>query len=1108
MKKIDFFIGRESYGVKKLFLIMRITLFILFVTLLNLKASPTYSQRTLLSLDVKDGTIKTLFETIENQSDFKFFYQDEQIFAFGKTVNLSVKKETVNQILDEVLVDSKLTYKIIDNHVLVYGKGEQETKKLTGVVKDATTGEVIPGVTVMVKGTTTGTITDVYGKYVVEVQENQTLVYSFVGMKNYEVVYDGRSVLDVTLEPDLIGLDEVVAIGYGTQKKSDLTGAIASVTPEEMKKFSTSDVSQMMQGRMSGVSVTSDGQPGATPTVRIRGFSTFGDESPLYVVDGVPLTGARDLNPNDIESMSVLKDASAGAIYGAAAANGVILITTKKGKKDMPLKITYSGYYGVDKIWQRVPVTNREEFQTLQNEMLTNAGMDIWEGNDPTSSAYIDDVDTDWQDEGLKTGTRQNHNLNFTGGGTYSNYSLSLDYFGSDGTLVGSGPNYERYSIRMNSQTEKGIFKIGENLYYTHSFQDGLTASSDWLSGGRPPMIVDLLTASPIVPVYDDSRVGGFGGTSLTGNQGVSANVVGLNSLITNTEAVDRILANFWGEMEILDGLKYKINMSYDKTFVRKIQFSPLYDMGYFINNLESTKLYDDSYLYTRGLIENTLTYDKTIGVHSINALAGTTYSTYKYDYKGGYSENVDEEFMVLDNGENQSTSGNQSAYNNNSYFGRINYSYNDKYLLTVTSRWDASSKFAEENRWGMFPSVALGWKIHNEEWIPLPEFIYTLKFRGSYGQMGNDKIDSYLYSTTVNENIPYNFNGTSVSGAAQTQLVDEEIKWETKTITNIGFDMSFLQGAIEFSAEYYNSKSTDLLTDISIPATTGANNDVTTNAASMRNYGIETSAAYHKKKGDFTFDIMANFSTLDNEVLELGGGRNYLDGTNARTAVGRSIGEFYGYEAEGIFQEDQDVEDHAFQASETAPGDIMFKDIEEDETIDESDRTYLGRAIPKYFYGLNFSGQYKKLDFTFNVSGSGGNKINGRIYTALMHCTDYQNYSTEVLDRWTENNHSTKYPRLIQGDPNANVRMSNRYGWLQDGDFLRINTVSVGYTFPKLIKYMSSLRVYATAQNVYTFQAYKGYNPDFTSGVLNPGYDDGSFPKPRTILFGVQASF
>ncbi len=252
----------------------------------------------------------------------------------------------------------------------------------------------------------------------------------------------------------------------------------------------------------------------------------------------------------------------------------------------------------------------------------------------------------------------------------------------------------------------------------------------------------------------------------------------------------------------------------------------------------------------------------------------------------------------------------------------------------------------------------------------------------------------------------------------------------------------------------------------------------------------------------------LANFSTLDNEVLELGGGRNYLDGTNARTAVGRSIGEFYGYEAEGIFQEDQDVEDHAFQASETAPGDIMFKDIEEDDTIDESDRTYLGRAIPKYYYGLNFNGQYKKLDFTFNMSGSGGNKINGRIYTALMHCTDYQNYSTEVLDRWTDTNHSTKYPRLIQGDPNANVRMSNRYGWLQNGDFLRINTVSVGYTLPKLIKYMSSLRVYATAQNVYTFQAYKGYNPDFTSGVLNPGYDDGSFPKPRTILFGVQASF
>jgi TonB-linked SusC/RagA family outer membrane protein len=1125
MKKkfFSFIFGTLAWCQKsKAFRIMKVTVFIWVLSVASLMAGPTYAQLTDLTLELKSATVENVLLKIENSSGFYFLYNNKLIDV-TRVVDVNYKKEKITVILADLFPNDDVDFTIKDRQIILSAKnvdrlyGDGSTDMQDHTVKGKITDEAgmpVIGAGIVEKGTSNGTVSDINGNYSLTLSgSDAVLIISIVGYLKQEVSVTGNKTVDITMVEDITALDEIIVVGYGTQRKSDLTGSVASVSASDIKKYSTNDVSQLLQGRVAGVSVTSDGEAGATPSVKIRGLSTFGNAEPLYVIDGVTVTGQRDFNTNDIESITILKDASAGAIYGASAANGVVLITTRHGKKDTPLKIEYSGYYGWDKVTERLSVTGREDYQLLQNEQMRNGGRKPYPGNDPTSPLYIDNIDTDWQKEAYKTGMRQDHNLNLSGGGTYSTYNLSLDYFNSDGTFVGSGPNYNRYSARINSEAEKGIFKFGESLYFTHSFQDGLTSTSDWLSGGRPPMVVDLVTASPIVPVYDSTRLGGFGGAPNDGSQGVSTNVIGLNTLIQNTTEVDRTLANAWGEVKIIKSLKYKINFGYDRTFVRDIRFSPYYDMGYFINNTTASKLYDNDRIYTKTLLENTLSFDKAFGKHTLSLLAGQMFESNRYDYKSTYSEQLTEPYyIVLDNGSNKTAGGYFTEYGALSFLGRINYNFDDRYLITATTRFDASSRFAPANRWGTFPSMAVAWKLHNESFLNLPSFISELKLRASYGQLGNDKIDPYQYSTTVNENIPYNFNGTKIYGGAQTRLVSQSIQWETKTMTNIGFDASFLRSAIEWSLEYYNSKTTDLLVDITPPATTGANNAITTNAASLRNYGFETNITYHKRNGKLTYDINVNASTLDNKVLALYGTKEYLEGAASRTEVGRSIGEFYGYQVEGIFQDSAEVANHAFQAKKTAPGDFKFKDIDGDGTVDEADRTYLGRAIPKVYYGANIYARYRDFDFTFNASGSGGNKIHGRIYAATMHTTDYTNYHTDVLKRWTPENPNNDYPRMCQGDPNANGRMSDRKGWLQNGTYLRINTVSLGYSVPtnilKATRFITSIRVYATCQNLYTFKSYIGFNPDYTSAILSPGYDNGSYPKPRTFLLGIQAAF
>lgn len=994
-----------------------------------------------------------------------------------------------------------------------------QTVLVKGKVSDEK-GAGVPGATVKIKGKTSATATDMDGNFAIQAASTDILVVNLLGYAVQEIPINGRAQITVKLLPVANDLSEVVVVGYGTQLKKDLTGSVSTVDTKELKKTSGSDVGQLLQGRSPGIAVTNDGQPGAAPTIRIRGLASFNNQQPLYVVDGIMLANTpRDFSPNDIESMQVLKDGTAAAIYGAAAANGVIIITTKQGKKNSPLSIEYNSYFGIDNVWQKIPVANRVGYQMLNNESQLNGGQTIAPANDPTSAKYIGNIDTDWQKEGLKTGQRMNHNLNFSGGVENSTYNVSLDYYKQGGTFVGQGPDYTRYTGRVNTTQQKGIFKLGQSLSYTHSKENSLTFRGDVLTGGRPPLVNDLIIAIPTQLVYDPSMPNGYGGTQSDKERAISLNAIAINEMFTNYTEVDRIFGVVWAEAQLLNtnghSLKYKVNAGYDRTVARDFSFQPTFDLGFFFRQTVN-RLDDNSRVYTNGLVDNTLTYDKKFGKSTFNAVVGMSYNKNTALVRTGHAEQLDPNYLVLGNGINKTVDGSLIPYSFFGLFGRVNYNYDDKYLLTANFRRDGSSRFPPGSKYGNFPGVSAGWRISKESFIHLPKWVTELKLRGGYGQLGNANIGDFRYLALLNPNIVYNFNGTKVIGGTQTNVVDPQIRWETKTSSNIGLDATFLDGMFDLTAEYYNNKATDALIGEPIPLSVGSI-DITplTNAASIRNTGVEINIGYHNNKSAFTYNISANVSTVKNTLLKLSDGETSRIVGGFVSTVGHEIGRHYGRVVEGIFQNTDEIANHAFQNALTAPGDLKFKDISgpdgvPDGVINDLDRTDLGSSLPKVYYGLNFSAGYKGFDFTLFLSGAGGNLINGALYRSLMHTTDYINYHEDALDRWTPTNTGSQYPRLVANDPNQNGIDSDREGWLQKGDYLRINTISLGYTIPKLnVKWVQNVRVYATAQNVYTFQSYKGYNPDFAqTRPFEPGFDPGSFPTPRTLMLGLQVRF
>ena len=1036
---------------------------------------------------------------------------------------------------------------------------QSKTIKVGGQVVDQD-GEPLIGVTVRVKESTTGTVTDIDGNFQIDAPANGILLVSYVGFKDREIAVNGRSVIgEIQLSPDDLTLDQVVVIGYGTQKKADLTGSVSIVNAEEMKRISNSNISTMLEGKVAGVQITSDGQPGADPTVRIRGIGSFGSTAPLYVVDGVPMgTTIRDFSPNDIATIQVLKDASAGAIYGSRAANGVIIITTKNGQKDQPLRVDYKGYFGIDKISKGVyDVMDANQYSQYLGQACANSGTPLPGGYSLIDGAYKfrDNTNTDWFNEVFKTGVRQNHNLNLSGGSANSTYNVGLDYFKQKGTLEGAGPNYERFTARVNNTMDTKFIKFRTSLVYSHSNQDGMGLSNaseyvQGLYGDVTNVLRGTLLMQPTIKAYDpttwvlDDKVGsassfnydayGYGVYYDTVHGDISAsNPLLVNNMLTRNTIVDRVLATGSADVDLLKmigvdsknhKLNYKLNLSYSKTYAKdKTWVSAWIQSNRVYLDKSNERLTEASRTYGDALIENTLTYDGTFGLHHVNLVVGQTYEEENTHTLTGWGINFSEPyFLQLQNAADTYSESFEYKHALTSYIGRLNYDYDGKYLISGVIRRDGSSRLTKSIRWGTFPSVSVGWRFDREKFFPIDQNIVNLfKIRASYGELGNENIGEYMYLATMSRNnMTYSFGNQSITGSAVSTFVNNKIAWEKKKTTNIGIDLAFFNNRLEFTAEWYKNKSVDLLYGVPVPASAGVSNtSVTMNAASMDNSGFEFSATYRNRDHEFKYELNANLSTLKNKVTSLGFGTNsYITGAYA-TYVGQEVGQFYGWVYEGIARTQADLDNHATQNGANI-GDCLYKDVSgpdgtPDGVIDAYDQKVLGSGLPKINFGLNAHFEYKNFDLSISTFGALNYHVSDDIYNSLNSCYGYWNKDVSVLgaNRFSEDGltYLSNVPRTYAAN-NATLAWNDLFSdrKIQNAAYWKIANVELGYNFPDkwFGGYVSGVRLYVSAQNLYTFTKYKGYNVDYAGGTFTPGYNFCSFPSARSFMAGVLFSF
>ena len=1032
---------------------------------------------------------------------------------------------------------------------------QAQTFVVSGQVVDQD-GEPLIGATVRVKGAQGGSVTDIDGNFQLETSKNATLVVSYVGFKDLEVAVNGRSALgQIQLLSDYSLLEQVVVVGYGTQKKADLTGSVSVVNAEELKRVSNSNISTMLEGKVAGVQITSDGQPGADPTVRIRGIGSFGSTAPLYVIDGVPMgTTIRDFSPNDIATIQVLKDASAGAIYGSRAANGVIIITTKNGQKDQPLKVDYKGYFGVDHISDGVyDVMDADQYSQYIGMACANSGTPLPGGYSlgaDNKYHFQDNTNTDWFNEVFKTGIRQNHNVNFSGGGAHNTYNIGLDYYNQKGTLEGAGPNYERFTARVNNTMETKFIKFRTSLVYSHSNQDNMALSNaseyvQGLYGDVTNVLRGTLLMQPTIKAYDEStwvlddKVGsasnynydayGYGVYYDTIHGDISAsNPLLVNHLLSRNTLVDRLVATGSAEVDLLKmiGLKsenhslnYKVNLSYSKTYAN--------DNTWISAWIQSNRVYLDksNETLTKGerrysdfLVENTLNYEGFIGKHHLNIVVGQTYEEENTFNLTGWGKNFTEPyFLQLQNAENTYSSSYEYKHALASYIGRLIYDYDGKYLLSAVIRRDGSSRLSKNIRWGTFPSVSVGWRFDKESFFPFNRNVVNMfKVRASYGELGNENIGEYMYQTTMaRNNMTYSFNNTPITGSAISTFVNENIAWEKKKTTNVGIDLALFNNRVEFTAEWFKNKSVDLLYSVPVPASAGvANTSVTMNAASMDNSGFEFSATYRNRDHALKYELAANVSTLKNKVTSLGFGTDsYITGAYA-TYVGQEVGQFYGWVYEGIARTQADLDDHATQSGANV-GDCLYKDVNLDGVVDGSDQVVLGSGLPKVNFGFSAHLEYKNFDLSVSTFGALNYHVSDDIYNSLNSCYGWWNKDVAVLEanRWSDDGltYLSNVPRTYATN-NATLAWNDLFSSrkIQNAAYWKIANVELGYNFPNKWFHgvVSGVRAYVSAQNLYTFTGYKGYNVDYAGGTFTPGYNFCSFPSARSFMAGINFTF
>ncbi|MFB9080291.1 SusC/RagA family TonB-linked outer membrane protein [Flavobacterium procerum] len=980
-----------------------------------------------------------------------------------------------------------------------------QSKTIQGTVTDPS-GFPLPGASIVVEGTQNSASTDFDGRYSLKgVNSTDKITYSYVGLISQTLVVGGRSTIDVTLVQSTQNLNEVI-VGYGTQKRAKVTGAISTVGSKDIAAVPITNAESALQGRAAGVTVV-NGAPGSNPTVTIRGLATMGNSAPLYVIDGVLTNNLSGLSPNDIESMSVLKDASTTALYGSKAFNGVIMVTTKKGKKG-PGQLSFSTYAGFQTITKRYDVLNTQQYLQYAKDL----------GSDLTArAAEFGNINTNWQDQIFQSGIMQDYNLSFSNGTETSSGRYSAEYLKQEGAVINTG--FERYSFRANNTQDIGRLKVGSNIGISFS-----TINPERSAGGRT-LLEHAIKMAPYLPVYNENNLGGYQGPSaVDGND--AENPVRVANLGYQKINNLSIIGNIYAELEILKGLKFRSQVSLDYFTSKDHTFVPSYSDGSYHKQAFSTTNETNAQGQTI-VFDNSLTYKTTIAAkHNIEVLGVIT----KIDGKSrnliaGSRYNISDEIDQLRYNEGNLSSSNYEE-KNIGYIARINYDYADKYLLAVSGRRDASSRFGANNRWGNFYSVAVGWNIAKESFMADSVFS-TLKLRASTGTTGNDRIDNYQYSATLLADYNYPIGGANAPGVSIGVAANPNLKWESKRDKNIGLDFGFFDDALTGSFEYFNSKSSDILFAVPLSASVGSAGGGTQiqNIADVKVSGYEISLGYNDRKGDFTWSAVANLGTNKNKVVSLAPGVTSVLGgpvpragseNFSRLEVGQPLFYFYGYQTNGIYQNQAEV-DAVFGPGQTniKPGDLKIVDRDGNKIINSEDKTNIGNPYPDFTYGLNLTAAYKRFDFNCFITGVQGNDIYNANTFDLESMNRLFNASTAVLDRanvvnGVVTNPSATLPRAQGADINwssANQR------YIEDGSYTRLKNVTLGYTLPgeTFGSYFSNIRFYVSGQNLITITKYSGLDPEIarTDGNANSaGIDLGRYPQPKSVIFGLDVKF
>ncbi|WP_020598691.1 TonB-dependent receptor [Spirosoma panaciterrae] len=1117
---------------------MKLSVIQLLITILFMGATYAHNARgqevlnQRITLKTEKTNLKKALVTLERSTEVLFVYNPREI-PVNQKVTLESRYATLKEALNELLTPLHIRYEVAGKQIILFKNDNQSASPalntlnpvelladltVTGTVTDEK-GEGLPGVSVLVKGTQRGTSTNTEGKYQIVVpDESAVLVFSFVGFQTQELTVEKRSRIDITLKTDNKNLDEVVVVGYGTVKKSDLTGAVAKVGEANIKATPIPSLDRAMQGRAAGVQViTNSARPGGSATIRIRGSgSVNASNDPLYVIDGFPTGNLNSINTDDIESIEVLKDASATAIYGSRGSNGVVLVTTKRGKAGKTV-ISYDGYYGVQSVRHTIPLLNAQQFADFVNEARVNGGakpyFDGSTADQPLPSTL--GAGTDWQSLIFRNAPIQSHQLSASGGSDKSRYAVSFGYYDQQGIILNS--NFKRYTLRAN---------LDNNL--TSRLKAGLTMQGAFTTGNNARTEVDgnngggvtsaALSYAPNFPVYNaDGSY--YKNTGALNGYGVD-NPLAIANEITNTATTIRLLANSFLDYTLIDGLNIRASFGADLQNTKT---------NYYATRLTT----DGATLGGRASVgnsqnigwlnENTLNYTRQLAPrHSLNALLGYTIQGLANETVAANANTFSDDFAEFNNlGAGSSLvapNSGSSDWRLISYIARVNYGFDDRFLLTLTGRRDGSSRFGPNQKFGFFPSGALAWKLANEKWMKNLTAISDAKLRLSYGLSGNQEIGNYQYLANISS-YPYILGGALNTGATTAGVANPDLRWEKNAQFDAGIDFGLLNNRIQVTADYYIKNTSDLLFRVGIPTSSGFSTTLK-NIGSVQNKGFELSLnTINIDRGGFRWTSEFNITFNQNKILTLDGRQQFTTGTDAQIfnttvnpillKVGSPLGNFYGRVTDGIFQNQAEI-DASAQKGSAKPGDIRYKDLNGDGVINDNDRDIIGNSNPKSFGGFNNTFSYKGFDLNVFIQGTYGNQILNYGSFDLLNLTGGNNQSARVLDRWTPTNPSNEIPRANSA---GGSRILSSFQ-VEDGSYLRVKNISLGYTIPKTLLTrlsMTSARIYVTAQNWFTITKYTGYDPEvnrYGSSSLSQGLDYGAYPAAKTVLVGLNLKF